>query len=119
LALCQRYYYRHTPGIIQAVFGLMYSASGTSFQAIIIPPVPMRVIPSAIEQTGTAGNYEVVDGVTVTTCSANPAHGASSTSCALVVNGTVASGLTAGRGGVFRSSVGSGTVAYLGWSAEL
>ena len=119
LANCQRYYYKTIPGIVNGTFGCSYTTTTASMQAIIQFPVPLRTIPSALEQTGTAGNYEVVEGGTTTACTAVPTFGTASTAQIGAVNTTAGSSLTVGRAGVFRSSTASGTTAYLAWSAEL
>jgi hypothetical protein len=119
LALCQRYYYRTTPGIVNGLFGNGYSTSTTTMQAIVQFPTPLRAIPTALEQTATAGNYELVEGATITACTAVPTFGTSTTTQVAAVNTTVGAVLTVGRAGVMRTSTASGTTAYLGWSAEL
>ena len=115
LALCQRYYYKTLPGS-QITFqsgGVAYSttASRTSIPFV----VPMRTAPSALEQSGTANNYAVLNNGGWTTCSAVPAFAAASTD-GISVTFTVASGLTAGGGVIARAETSAG---YLGWSAEL
>jgi hypothetical protein len=119
LALCQRYYYKTKPGIIVGTFGSAYTTATTSMQVIIQFPVTLRTIPTALEQTGTAGNYEVLEGGTTTACTAVPTFGTSSTMQVGTVNVTAGSSLTVGRAGTLRTSTASGTTAYLAWSAEL
>jgi hypothetical protein len=75
----------------------------------------MRTSPSALEQTGTAGDYAVLLANTATTCSAVPTFGSASETNSLITF-TVASGLTVGQAGTARTT---GTAGYLGWSAEL
>ena len=119
LALCQRYYYKTIPGVINGTFGSSYTTATTSTQALIQFPVTLRTRPTALEQTGTAGNYEVVEGSTTTACTAVPTFGTSTTNQVATVNTTAGSSLTIGRAGAFRSSAASGTTAFLAWSAEL
>ena len=119
LALCQRYYYKTIPGIVIGTFGSSYTTATTSMQAVIQFPVTLRTIPTALEQTGTAGNYEVVEGGTTTACTAVPTFGTSTTMQVGTVNVNAGSSLTVGRAGTLRTSAASGTTAYLAWSAEL
>jgi hypothetical protein len=75
----------------------------------------MRTAPTALEQSGTAGDYLVNRAGANTTCSAAPAFSAA-TSFSARTNLTVASGLTAGQCVFARSN---NSTAYLAWSAEL
>ena len=119
LALCQRYYFRNTASATNRMLsagGQCYATSG--IVANIVFPVPMRIAPTALEQTGTAGDYAVWNSST------------SNVNCSSVVqfNGAyiyigrveaiVASGLVAGNATSLLSS-GTGSNAFLGWSAEL
>lgn len=116
LALCQRYYYRTTPGTIGLRFGWgqVYATTGAIIENQF--PVPMRIAPTALEQNGTAGNYGTLNSTgSGVTCSAVPAFNVSSTIIAETIF-TVASGLTAGNATV---ALPLGATAYLGWSAEL
>ena len=119
LALCQRYYFRNTASATNRMLsagGQCYTTTG--IVANIVFPVPMRIAPTALEQTGTAGDYAVWNSST------------SNVNCSSVVqfNGAsiyigrveaiVASGLVAGNATSLLSS-GTGSNAFLGWSAEL
>jgi hypothetical protein len=118
LALCQRYYYRIKSEAVGNVFGTAWVATGTSLYVITQFPVTMRVGPTALEQSGTAGDYAAYVGPTATTCNTVPiftGSGLTSTQYAFTSFG-VASGLTAGQAGYGRAV---NTSAYLGWSAEL
>ena len=115
LALCQRYYYKIQSLTADAALGSGYVASSTTGRHIIPFPVSMRTNPTALDQSGTAANYQVTSAGGNTACSAVPAFNTADTYSALV-NTTVASGLTTGQGAIFRSASSS---AYLGWSAEL
>jgi hypothetical protein len=75
----------------------------------------MRTNPTALEQTGTAGNYSIYNASGETACSAVPTFLFASTDSAASVF-TVASGLTAGQG-LF--GITNSTTSYLAWSAEL
>jgi hypothetical protein len=119
LALCQRYYYRTTPGFVGAQFGAAAATSSTVANVIGRFPVTMRTKPTALEQSGTANQYAVTFSTVVTACSAVPVFGGSTTENDYQVNFTVASGLTAGQAGRGLSDTTNGATAYLGWSAEL
>ena len=114
LSLCQRYYYRMTlsSGL---TFGTGFNISTTQSRICSFFPVPLRLAPSAVEQSGTAADYRVAHGASSTNCSAVPAFFSSSVYTVLTTF-TVASGLTAGQGCLGWSNA---SAAYLGWSAEL
>jgi hypothetical protein len=116
LALCQRYYYRNAPGAAaKYLVTTAWANQTTTAFGIFQFPVTMRTSPSALEQTGTAGDYAVLLANTATTCSAVPTFGSASETNSLITF-TVASGLTVGQAGTARTT---GTAGYLGWSAEL
>ena len=115
LALCQRYYQKFSAtGSGQVFCSGMMNATTTS--RMFIPfLVPLRTNPTALEQSGTASDYALFHGATLTTCSAVPQF------VEATVNGggiqaTIASGGTAGNGTLLRAATSS---AYLGWSAEI
>ena len=112
--MCQRYYYRFTSRGV-GYFGCGTNNGTTNNVCIVQFPVPMRTAPTALEQSGTAGNYQVQQGGTNTTCSAVPIYNYADTESA-TVQSTVASGLTIGYAAFLRAVNSS---AYLGWSAEL
>jgi hypothetical protein len=116
LDLCQRYYYRVSPGAIDRLFGLGWNSGTTSSNVSVYFPTTMRSRPTALEQTGTASNYSVFTQAGETVCSAVPAFSAYTTENIGVASFTVASGLTAGQGSW---GITNSTDAYLGWSAEL
>jgi hypothetical protein len=114
LALCQRYYYRQT-NLTGERFGSGKCDTTTAGEANINFPVTMRTKPTALEQTGTAGDYKIVNaGGSGVTCSAVPAFAISSTLIG-TLSWTVAAGAVAGNATVFFAT----SNAYLGWSAEL
>lgn len=120
LALCQRYYYRLTATQAYSDFGAGYNANTTNASYMVNFPVSMRTTPTAMEQTGTASDYNVLHSSggspARTVCSAVPSYQvATPTNCRVYF--TVASGLTAGNGSIGGSN--NNTNAYLGWSAEL
>ena len=115
LAACQRYYFRQTAGAAGQHFSNGNNESTT--KAVFVMPFPtiMRIAPTALEQSGTAGDYSVRHQATSTTASVVPAFESASTYAGIFTT-TVASGLTAGNGSFSRPVNSS---AYLGWSAEL
>ena len=116
LALCQRYYYKLQASASGYLFGTGFNSSTTVARAYIPFPVNFRTEATALEQSGTAADYQVFHGAsTQTACSAVPAF-SSATLNAGAVNFTVASGLTAGQGSFIRSNSANG---YLAFSAEL
>lgn len=115
LALCQRYYWRIAQSNAGDTFAVGHCSSTTNMQAVIFPPESMRAKPT-IETTGTAANYRATVGATNTACSVVPSLDSTFSTDALVVNFTVASGLTAGQAGAIRAAA---TNAYLGFAAEL
>tara|TARA_Y100000004_G_C8903138_1_gene407423 strand:- start:912 stop:1136 length:225 start_codon:yes stop_codon:yes gene_type:complete len=74
----------------------------------------MRTAPTALEQSGTAGDYSV-RGLSNVNCNAVPAHFTADTHSALV-DLSVASGITAGQGAFLRTVNAN---SFLAWSAEL
>jgi hypothetical protein len=116
LALCQRYYYKTIATGADSPFG-MGSVTTATIADIIVPfPINMRTAPTALEQSGTAGDYRVRTQGTDTVCSSVPAFVNTATTTTSPVRFTVASGLTAGNAAIGRSVNSS---AYLAWSAEL
>jgi hypothetical protein len=115
LSLCQRYYYRTTPGSVSRPFGNAFTQATT--EALVITPLPvtLRTPPTALEQSGTAGDYSYGEAGTSFTCSSVPVFSVATVDMA-VSKLTVASGLTVGRGGYGRAV---NATTYLGWSAEL
>jgi hypothetical protein len=114
LALCQRYYYKIQADVAGSLFCTGRNANTTAAFGGVFFPVTMRISPTALEQSGTAADYQIRHGTTSTVCSAVPSFGA--TSPTGYVQFTVASGLTTGQGCDLR---GATTDAYLAWSAEL
>jgi len=116
LALCQRYYYKLQASATANSLGVGFNDSTTAALVINTFPVSMRTNPTALEQTGTAGDYSIrYSGANVANCSSVPTFVNATVSTA-ATNLTVSSGLTAGQG-MFARAVN--TNAYLAWSAEL
>jgi hypothetical protein len=118
LALCQRYYYRLKATAVNYPFGFAQCYSTTLAGALIPFPVTMRTAPSALEQSGTAGDYAVYSsGGSQIVCTSVPAYaGVLTTTAYGAVNFTVASSIVAGD---VTQPYGVNANAYLGWSAEL
>lgn len=116
LQLCQRYYYKVKAEGSASTFAVGFCQSTTAAVGMTTFPTTMRIAPSALEQSGTAGDYRVFIGAG-TTCSAVPVIAAGTgTPFSISTTFTVASGLTANSGAYLQSLNSS---AYLGWSAEL
>ena len=118
LAACQRYYFRVQGTGANYPFGFAQCYTTTTGGALVQFPVTMRTRPTALEQSGTAGHYQVYSaGGAAIALTAVPTYAAVVTTEQLgAVNFTVGSGLVAGNVTQFTASTSS---AYLGWSAEL
>ena len=116
LMRCQRYYYKNTPGVISGVFTNGYANSTSVAEGFIKFPFPMRTIPSTVETSGTASDYQVKYLQTSTNCTVTPIHSSSSSFDGGYIQFTTATVLTAGQGVALRSNAIN---SYLAWSAEL
>jgi hypothetical protein len=115
LAACQRYYYRLISNASAARFGNGYFNSTTEAQMFVSLPVPLRIPPTALEQSGTAADYSAItSGASIFTATSVPTH-SRATDVMAQVNMAV-SGATSGAPLIGRFV---NTNAYLGWSAEL
>jgi hypothetical protein len=118
LAACQRYYFRYTPDagtlrILSTGQCVSTTVAGIAYKY----PVTMRTRPTALEQSGTAANYALLNATgTAVSCSAVPSYDSATTTEFGWFLFTVASGLVAGNATVALSASTSG---HLGWSAEL
>ena len=114
LQRCQRYYYKIQPTTNRAfAVGLCYTTNILSMP--IDFPTTMRTAPTALEQNGTASDYQILKASSLTVCTSVPTHQGGTTWGSLVdfnVTGTI----TAGQAGQGWSVNGN---AYLAWSAEL
>jgi hypothetical protein len=114
LASCQRYYYRLQADAVGLRFG-MGSAISTGSANFVQPfPVTMRTKPAAIETTGTASDYRILNasGASVAASSVPAFVNATPNSTSF----TIASTYTAAGNAVIWASAAS--TAYLAWSAE-
>ena len=117
LAACQRYYYRIAPNGTYRVFTTGLATSANDGFMPVPFPVQMRIRPTALDQSGTAGHYSLLSSAGVRgACSAVPAYDGSSTQWVGMVGATAAGHLTAGNATILGAENAS---AYLGWSAEL
>jgi hypothetical protein len=114
LALCQRYYAKLQSSAANDGFGVGLN-NGTSESLTQIQfPVTLRTKPTALETTGTAGDYEIRAQSTIT-CTDVPVYVRASVDGSQVGFKATAS-LTAGQASLCRAA---NTNAYLAWSAEL
>lgn len=114
LALCQRYYFKNqaSSGATYFAPGFCYSTTNAIFNYQF--PVPMRTQPTALETTGTVGNYRIYStSANSFNATAITFNNAETVSSSFTVTTT---GLTNSAGAFFISNVSS---AYLAWSAEL
>ena len=99
------------------MFGPAVQYSATSVLGLIAFPVHMRANVTAVEQSGTAGDYGVIGSQSTATCTAVPAYGGDASNKLLNVNFTVSSGsFSTGDSVLLRSRDND---AFLGFSAEL
>lgn len=118
LALCQRYYWRLFPDDANSFLCNGYAFSTTGSSPAVLFPVPMRVPPTSLEQSGTANQYALAYRSTTAVLSTVLTF-FKSTSYSATVTATVASGLTAGDAVQLRTAFTGGAPAYLGFPAEL
>ena len=121
LQMCQRYYYRIFPAAGNKLLlsaGSFFTGSASSLSGNF--PVSMRVAPSALEQSGTAGNYLVNQaGFGGAACTSVPIFAASTVDSFQVVGTSTGLTFSAGYPSTFYTSSPTGANAFLGWSAEL
>lgn len=115
LAACQRYYQRITPTASGQNYGVGFIGGGGYDANLMISfPVEMRTRPTALEQSGTAADYSILQ-ASAYTCNTVPTF-QTSTSAGIRIQFVSATLLTAGSCVMGRST---SATAYLGWSAEL
>jgi hypothetical protein len=115
LANCQRYYYRISP-VATNQYGIGYSATASTTRFQTQFPCTMRIAPTALEQSGTATDYSILTGSTVTTCSVVPIFSTPTSAWNATYEFGVSGGLTISQSFVSRAV---NTSAFLAWSAEL
>jgi hypothetical protein len=116
LALCQRYYYKMKGvGADTTMFANGFCNTTTRSFYMVTFPTQLRTAPSALETTGTAGDYYNYSSAGALTCTVAPTF-QDAENCSSRFYADVASGQTAGGSVILRSKSAS---AYLAWSAEL
>jgi hypothetical protein len=117
LAACQRYYYRIAPNGSYRVFTSGQATSANEGFIAIPFPVQMRIRPTALDQSGTAGHYSLLMAAgTRSACTSVPVYDTSTTQWLGQISAVSTGALTAGNCTTFGAENAS---AYLGWSAEL
>ena len=120
LALCQRYYYKVFPNLVDVGltgYGAGVITATTSSSMFGAFPVSMRIRPTALEQSGTAAHYALRQpGATNVTCNAVPTFSIFTSNSSFFVSGAVASGLTLNLPAILSTA---NAAAFLAWSAEL
>ena len=117
LQRCQRFYYRMGPYASGTQrFGNGYNGTTTAANVYISFPVTLRSAPTALETSGTPGNYAVANLATTTAVTTGPTFSSATTDGSMVVF-TTTTAMTAGQ--AVQGINNSTTTAYLGWSAEL
>jgi len=117
LLRCQRYYYRiiQTPANNCAVaVGSVYTT--TQVQAVVHFPVSMRAAPTALEQTGTASDYDTLSNGSLNICDSVPVFQNATTTMGYITFNYTSSTVTTGSGAIGRMR---GSSSYLAWSSEL
>jgi hypothetical protein len=116
LAACQRYYQKLTPDVPTSCY--LGFADTTTLGIFTIPLFQtMRVRPTALETSGTPGDYSIrFQGAGSASLTAGPAFSSSSVNH-INLTATVASGLTAGNSINLRLLTAN--TSFMAWSAEL
>lgn len=118
LAACQRYYWRISAGGGNyAVFAMGFALETTQIRYMFQPPVPLRIVPSSIEWTGTGSHYlnNSISGGDVT-----PTNIALTQSNSTTITLWVAAIGTSVAGRQYQlTNTPTNTNAFLGFSAEL
>jgi len=112
LALCQRYYYKISGTNIS--YGAGFTNNSTNIRWHATFPVQMRTAPTALETTGTASNYRILQANSVT-CTSVPNFQAASESTFRGGATCSTASFSFNNGAMFDS----GGTAFLAWSTEL
>jgi len=116
LQLCQRYYYKLSATATNTSYGIGQCFSTTQAGGTTFFPVTMRTSPTALEQTGTASDYRLLNASgSGYACTAVPTFNSGSASTANTVF-TTSAVLAAGDATTLTTQSLS---SYLAWSAEL
>jgi hypothetical protein len=117
LALCQRYYYRlkQPSGTNSGVAaGVAYTTTNVYGQVNF--PVEMRTNPTALEQNGTAGDYDTLTNGNLNVCTLVPTFENATVTTSLLIWRYSSATVTVGSGAICRMR---NSTSYLAWSAEL
>lgn len=120
-AKCQRYYYKVYPeAASKYLTDSGYAQSTTSFIGVNKFPVTMRIAPTALAQSGTAGDYSVdrAGVATTTVCTGVPTFSSATTEAARTAfPNSGATFVNGAAGNAFTTA--ATTTGYLAWSARL
>ena len=117
LALCQRYYYRlkQPSGTNSGVAaGVAYTTTNVYGQVNF--PVEMRTNPTALEQNGTAADYDTLTNGNLNVCTLVPSFENATVTTSLLLWRYSSATVTVGSGAICRMR---NSTSYLAWSAEL
>ena len=115
LSACQRYYYRQNPSTAASRYGTGQVTTTTSGTFYIPFPTEMRTRPTALEQSGTAAHYAIINAAgTTVACSAVPVFQNATT-----VGATITAASTYTAAGQATQILQNNTASFLGFSAEL
>ena len=116
LALCQRYFYRHTISYLSG-----YCPTTTRADVALPFPCEMRIAPTAFTAVGTAAHLSVQHEATATACNAAVAVNFPDnvTSSGTRVQGSVGSGLTVGNGVILYNPDAADNDYHVTFSSEL
>jgi hypothetical protein len=115
LGRCQRYYYRIPSGTAGQVFASGFVSTTSTARFFFLFPVQLRAAASALEQSGTAGDYRVNNLAVATGCSSVPTFDTSTANTVIIIFTTAAT-LTAGNACIASCT---NTSAFLAFTAEL
>ena len=116
LALCQRYYYRIDGRTGYSILPTFSAYSADAAAGAILFPVELRDRPTALEQSGTAGDYFLTDSSgSGQACTSVPTFGGSTHKKGASVIMTSTGNVSAGNASIPTM----GANGYLAWSAEL
>jgi len=116
LARCQRYYCKMVAGANHAGFGVGWVRGDDHVRVLIQFPKTMRAAPTALEQSGTAGDYRVRHAAVSHVCNGVPSLQDSAGLDNVLITFATTSSLTVGQG---CCGAAVNTDAFLAFSAEL
>lgn len=116
LRRCQRYYYKIIPGSNASGYASCNSNNTSRSDAICHFPVTMRIIPTAVETTGTAADYGCLTAGVNVNCNSVPTFVRASLNTSFVRFPYASNSVTTGQAGVIQGKTAD---SFLAWSAEL